>query len=254
MTTLDQPPTQPQQGSPTTAPAMSAPTAPDQQGLPPTGLQQQLNSLNQSYAQAQAAGVQGPAGPTNVALPPTQLGSTSLNELSRSMAQGYGLPIGRGTLVDDQGNFLQTPDQLAAASGGAITSGEAAAKMNFIADALAKRQQQQAQGRAVSALQTGLGQVQQRGRGSLATLQQGLYQQLSSLYANEEYEAADFSYFIQKEQLDIARQMEEKRLKQAEKSSRIGSILGGAQIGASIGGPIGALVGGAAGFAVSEWF
>lgn len=203
------------------------------QALPPTGLDQQLTSLNQSYAGIASAmggfdprreqmtgGLAADIGPGAS----TQLGSTNIQQLAQSLAQNYGLAIGRGNIVDAQGNFLVTPDQLASASGDTV--GEASAKMNYIAQAISRQQTEQKQQQGIAAIQTGLGQVQQRGRGSLASLQTGLYQDLADLYSNQEYEAADFSYFIQKEQMDMANELMRRQEKLAKKQSRSG-FLGG---------------------------
>jgi hypothetical protein len=203
--------------------------------LPPTGLQQQLASLQQrdaavssmsggidpqSFLQAQLGGGQS-------ALPePAAAGTTSLQQLGNQLATQYGLDLGRGDLFDASGNPMMTPEQLAAASGGQETMGTAAAKMNFIADALAKRQTEGAQEKAEATLQSGIGLVQSRARGSLATLQSGLYSQMANLYANQEYEAADFSYYIQREQNLIQQKLQRKAEKRAKKSARVGSIMG----------------------------
>ena len=214
-------------------------------GLPPTGLQQQLASLNQQYesvrnipkigfdprVQQLQQGQQELQGPGKV-------GQTSLGDLARSLAESYGLPLGRGSLVDDQGNFLMTPDQLAAASGGSETIGTAAAKMNYIAEAIGARQQERSFQQGVSAMQTGIGLVQERGRGSLANLQSGHYAQLGQMYANKEYESADFSYFIEKEKMDIAQDLMRRREELAKKQARMGMI--------------GGIVGGILGFATGN--
>ncbi len=254
--------------APLGAPTPAGPPTPGQetpaQGLPPTGIDQQLETLNQTYqAVSQIPGIgfdpnaQGAAN-NQTALPAVlapggqqPVGTTNVQQLSQQLAQQYGLAIGRGNLVDAQGNFLMTPQQLADASGD--TLGEAATKMNFIGQAISRQQNQAQQQKGIAAIQTGLGQVQQRGRGSLASLQTGLYQDLADLYSNQEYQAADFSYFIQKEQQDIAISLQRRAEKKAEKSSMLGNILGGASIGAAFG-PIGAAVGGVLGFAAGEWF
>jgi hypothetical protein len=218
--------------------------------------------LNQTYqAVSQAQGGFDPnaigAAQSQTALPAVlapggqqPVGTTNVQQLSQQLAQQYGLAIGRGNLVDAQGNFLMTPDQLAAASGDTV--GEAATKMNYIGQAIARQQNQAQQQKGIAAIQTGLGQVQERGRGSLASLQTGLYQDLASLYSNQEYQAADFSYFIQKEQQDIAIQLQLNQQKEAERGGVLGRVLGGAAAGAAFG-PWGALAGGALGFA-SKWF
>jgi hypothetical protein len=155
---------------------------------------------------------------------------TSLDQTARNLAQRYGLPIGNGRLVDDQGNFLYTPQQLADASGGAVTMGEAAAQMNYIGQALQRQQTEQANEQSLAALETGLGQVQSRGRGSLAGMMSGYYQDIANLYQHAvdrgDYESADFSYYIQKEQLDIQQDLIRRQEKLAKKQARFG-VLGG---------------------------
>lgn len=210
-----------------------------QQGLPPTGLQQQLNSLNNLYQNVQKANVVNPVSPDERMYygydvrqhqfdtagdqgldAQLDVGRTSLDSMARNMAQRYGMPIGRGRLVDESGNFLYTPQQIADASGGAMTLGEAAANMNYISQAITKRQNEQQQKLGIAAMQTGLGQVQSRGRGSMASMQSGYYQGIADLYANQEYEAADFSYFIQKEQLEIQQELQRRYEKMVKKQAR----------------------------------
>lgn len=222
------------------SPAQQAPAAQQQQqGLPPTGLQQQLQSLNSYYSQVQQAG-QGSKGFGGVGFNVRQqqfgtaqaqedqgalqddgeLGSSSLDAMARNLAQRYGMPIGRGRLVDEYGNFLVTPQQMADASGGAVTMGEAAAQMNYISSAIARRQNEEQQQKGIAAIQTGLGQVQSRGRGSLASMMSGYYQDMADLYSNQEYEAADFSYYIQREQLDIQQELQRRQEKLAKKQGQ----------------------------------
>ena len=208
------------------------------QGLPPTGLQQQLASLNQFYGQVQNARSPGMLGGA-IGFNPRQqqfaaaqaagggeleqspeIGSTSLDAMARNLAQRYGMPIGRGRIVDDMGNFLMTPQQIADASGGSTTLGEAAAQMNYIGQAIARQQNEQQQQKGIAALQTGMGLVQSRGRGSMAAMMSGYYQDIADMYANQEYEAADFSYYIQKEQLDIQQELQRRAEKLAKKQAR----------------------------------
>jgi hypothetical protein len=223
------------------APQQQAPASQQsQQGLPPTGLQQQMNSLNQFYSQVQGAG-QGTPGMGGLGFnvrgrqfataqlqedqgqlqqDEGQIGSSSIDQMARNLAQRYGMPIGRGRLVDDQGNFLMTPQQRADASGGSVTLGEAAAQMNYIGQAISRRQNEEQQQKGISALQAGMGQVQSRGRGSLASMMSGYYEGIADLYANQEYEAADFSYYIQKEQLDVQAELQRRAEKLARKQAR----------------------------------
>lgn len=226
------------------------------QGLPPTGLQQQLASLNSYYSNVQNARLpgQGPMGGGgnigfNVrqsqfnasqamegqgSLPNDQFGSSSLDAMARNLAQRYGMPIGRGRLVDEYGNFLMTPQQMADASGGSVTLGEAATQMNYISQAISRRQNEEQQQKGISALQAGLGQVQSRGRGSLASMMSGYYQDIADMYANQEYEAADFSFYIQKEQLDIQAELQRRAEKLAKKQARTQFVAGVALTAAGV--------------------
>lgn len=225
--------------------------------LPPTGLQQQAAGMRnqpqqgQQGQQAMQAGLGGGGAP---AAPPSPgYGATSLTALARKMATSYGLPMGREDLVDAQGNFMQTPDQIAAASGGRETSGSAAAKFNLIADAIQRQQQQGQMQKSEAALQAGIGLVNQRGRGSLASLQQGYYQGLSNLYQSQQYQAADFSYFIQAERIQQAQDMLNKQLKMQKKGA-LGGALGGIA-GMIFGGPGGGAIGSSVGSQIgSNWF
>lgn len=222
------------------------------QGLPPTGLQQQLNSLReqyQAYRTARAPGLgsvgvdvnrnagqnqqslrsglvgQAPQGQTAQATneqQPMPAGQTSLQSLAQRLAGSYGLAIGRDQLVDAAGNFNFTPDQLAKASGGAETMGTAAAKLNYIASAIQRQQTQDAMKKSEAALQAGLGVTSKRSRGSAVEQQQQFYSGLANLYQNQDYEAADFSYFIQKEQMDIQAEILRKVEKLQKKKARAG--------------------------------
>lgn len=207
-----------------------APLAPGQNpsmgtvpGLPPTALQMQMASLNDSYAQAQQGGgmqafgagyqtggplmVEGAGGTGD--LGQGQFARTSLQDMAERLAKGYGLQFGRGSLVDTEGNFLQTPDQLAGAGGEMDTI---AAQMNRIAQAINDRQVEMQQNKATAALQAGAGQIQQRGRGSLAAMQSNFYQSMAANYTNPNLlpEQADFSYWIQKAGFNEADQNREK--------------------------------------------
>ncbi len=267
MTTLDQPSQQTgaeqpgQQAVQAPVPPGKPPAMTNVPSLPPTALSMQMESLNQQYAAARDPGSQidpggfGGAGapggapggivgqPAPGAPEPDRFAQSSLRDLAEKMAKGYGLEFGRGSLVDAQGNFLTTPDQLAGQQGNV---GDTAAQMNYIAQAITREQNQRQQQKGIAAIQTGMGLVQSRGRGSLAAMQSGFYQDLADLYSNQEFESADFSYFIQKEQMDNALELERMRLKQAEKGSFLSGILGGAGVGSAFG-PIGAIVGGAIG-------
>jgi hypothetical protein len=253
MTSTQVPPQQQQQaGMP------GAPAAPQQQGLPPTGLEQQLAGLKERYNQARNARIQGlgavgvdvnagaaqrqqslrgramsqvpQAGQAMQAQQqgpaPDQRGATSLQALANRLAQSYGLAVGRDQLVDAAGNFMFTPDQIANSSGGAETQGTAAAKMNYIASALQRQQTQQSMQKSEAALQAGLGLATQRRSGSMIEQQSQFYQGLANLYQNQDYEAADFSYFIQKEALDLEMEIMRKAERLQKKKAR-GAFWGG---------------------------
>lgn len=213
------------------------------QGLPPTGIDQQLATLNQQQI-GPAAGMPADQGGS--------IGSNNIQQLSRTLAQSYGLPIGKGNIVDENGNFLVTPQQLAQQSGQSV--GDVAASMNMVSQALNRKQNEQRQDQGRAALETGLGMVQSRGRGSLAAMQSGFYQGLADMYSNQEYEAADFSYWIQKEKDDAAAAIQQQELKASKKNDLIGGALSGASIGSTFG-PWGAAIGGGLGLlGASDWF
>lgn len=216
-----------------------------QQGsLPPTGVQAQMNSLNNLYSQTQQQqGVgydprlqqfaQAQAQPGGSGLQSQGGGAgmgTSLDQTARNLAQRYGLPIGNGRLVDENGNFLYNPQQMADASGGQVTMGEAEALMNHIGQALTQQREGQAREQSLAALQTGLGQVQSRGRGSLAGMMSGYYRDIANMYQQAitrgDYETADFNYYIEKEQLEIQQELQRREEKLAKKQARFG-MLGG---------------------------
>lgn len=213
---------------------------PAAQGLPPTGLQQQMASLNQYYSNVGAAGsdvqgmgglgfsvrqrgfgtAQAQEGQGALAGDTGEIGSSSLDQMARNLAQRWGMPIGKGRLVDEQGNFLMSPQQIADASGGRVTLGEASAQMNYISQALSRRQNEEQQQKGIATMQAGLGLVQSRGRGSMAAMMSGYYEGIADLYANQEYEAADFSYYIQKEKMDIETELQRRAEKLAKKQAR----------------------------------
>lgn len=154
-------------------------------------------------------------------------GGTNLNQMARSLAEDYGLPIGRGDLVDEYGNFKVTPDQLAAASGGSETLGSAAVKMNYISDAIARKTNEDRKQAGIQTMQMGLGQLSSRARGSLAQVQSGMYQALAQQYqASADYEGADFSYYILKEKQDIEAELQRRQEKQLKRQARTNTIMG----------------------------
>jgi hypothetical protein len=205
-------------------------------GLPPTALAMQMQSLNDEYARAQGAdggmqamgmqaGALGGAGkPVNA-----DYARSSLQDMAERLAKGYGLQFGRGSLVDEFGQFQQTPDQLAA--GGDVSN--TAASMNQISEVMNQRRIEQQQNKATASLQAGAGLLQQGGRGSLAALQSGFYQAMAQNYTNPNLlpEQQDFNYWIARDQLDEARADEIERLKAEEKksASTISFNLGGSQ-------------------------
>jgi hypothetical protein len=137
--------------------------------------------------------------------------------------------------------------------------GTAAAKMNYIADAIQRQQQQAELQKSEAALATGAGLVGKRGRGSLAMLQEGTYNNIAQLYQNQQHKAADFSYFIEKEKLDLQQQILARQEKLAKKQARgqfitgLGMVATGiltGNAGLAVGG--GAQAGGSAGS--TGWF
>src|SRR6185369_17623356 len=127
--------------------------------LPATGLQQQAAAIaGNNQGLQQPSPQQGMLPPSNVTRP----GQTNLNDLAENLARNYGIQLGANPLVDEQGNFNRMP-----------SSGQEAVGFQFISQAIADEQNRRQNTKAESALQTGLGQVQKRGRGSLATLQSG---------------------------------------------------------------------------------
>lgn len=234
MTTLDQPSQQTGAEQPGKQ-AVQAPVPPGKPpamtnvpGLPPTALSMQMSSLNEQYAAARDPGSMvdpqgfggagpGPGGivgqPAPGAPEPERFAQSSLQDLAEKMAKGYGLNFGRGSLVDAQGNFLTTPDQLAGQTG---DQGDVAAQMNYIAQAINDQKIQMQARSAEAALQTGLGEVQRRGRGSLAALQSNFYQNMAAVYTDPNLlpEQQDFSFWIQKEQMDEASSIRDKENKE----------------------------------------
>lgn len=158
--------------------------------------------------------------------PQLPMGQTSLQALAQRLATSYGLAIGRDQLVDAQGNFNFTPDQLAKAAGGSETMGTAAAKLNYIASALQRHQTQGNLNKSEAALQAGLGLTGKRRSGSMIEQQGQYYMGLANLYQAQDYEAADFSYFIQKEQMDLQAEILRKAEKLQKKKAR-GQFWGG---------------------------
>jgi hypothetical protein len=216
-----------QQQGPQMGSIMEALMGRQQQQQEGTGLTTGSLSLATAMTPTQAMGGGGLFGtPTGQPLqpeapkPPT--GGSSIQELAQYLADSYGIPMGRQQLVDEMGNFTRMP-----------TDAAEAARFNYIAKAVADARNRQQQAKSVAALQTEAGLVQKRGRGSLATLQAGTYRALAAQYNEMQYEADDFSYFIQEEFLRRQEEMVRKAEKLAKKRRR-GSMWGGIA-GAAIG-------------------
>ena len=192
------------------------------QPLPATGIAQQAST----YALSQRNQFSGGA------LPGPGAGGGddgSYSAIAARFAQSLGIPLGRNQqIVDEQGNFLMTPDQIAEASGGSISEGEAAARFNYLSSAIANEQRRRADRQSIASLETGIGLVQNNARGSLATLQSGLYERLSANYQDQarNIEQTDFSYFIQREQLEYARAIARDVARAARRGAAIGGVLG----------------------------
>lgn len=225
MTSLD---TQSQQGQaeqeqPGTAQAQAplqvgqSPSTGTVPGLPPTALSMQMQSMNAQYQQQQQQAQQGgmqamgagyqTGGPLWIegsqpgALGAGEYGRSSLSDMAERLAKSYGLDFGRGSLVDAEGNFTMTPDQLAGEGGDLAGTAE---KMNQIAGLINDRRVDAQQNKATAALQAGMGQIQQRGRGSLAAMQSNFYQSMARNYTDPNLlpEQQDFQFWIQRGQLE----------------------------------------------------
>lgn len=194
-------------------------------GLPPTALSMQMQSANEQIEQQRmfastqdtgpvgAPGAGGTPGAPQTTQPPIpgqpqpgNFGQSSLRDLAEQLATGYGLNFSRGSLVDAQGNFTMTPDQLMAQQGAGGDLSDTAAQMNYIAQAINDQRVQMQQDKATASLQAGAGLLQKRGRGSLAALQSNFYQAMAANYTNPNLlpEQQDFSYWIQKDQMEEA--------------------------------------------------
>lgn len=172
----------------------------------------QMRSMDQQYQQQQQqqqGGMQGAnmgagtGGPLGLKGRGGGHGQQGLQDMAEQMARGYGLNFSRGSLVDAQGNFMMSPDQLAGAGG---KMDVIAADMNRIAQAINDRQVEMQQDKATAALQAGAGLIQARGRGSLAALQSNFYQAMAQNYTDPNLlpEQQDFSFWIQKAGFDEA--------------------------------------------------
>lgn len=155
---------------------------------------------------------------------------SSLDQMARDLADRYGLPLPRGQMVDENGTLLVTPDQVAAQSGGALTPGEAAIKMQFIENAITQQQNRRQQELGRGAISAGMQMVADRGRGSLAMMQSGFYQDLADLYSNQIEEAEDFSGVIQMEAMNIQAELQARAERLFRKQGRMMAIMGIANI------------------------
>lgn len=161
-------------------------------------------------------------------------GSTNLSDLANYLGRAYGINIGGKGLVDEQGTFLQTP-----------RNADEAAKFNLISQRIADEQTRGYENKAVAALQSETGLLQNRQAGSLARVQAGTYRQLAKTYSETEVTPSNFNYWIQKEMFDKTMAFQEKLFKQAKKSARYAAIgtAVGAVAGFAFGGPIGGMAG-----------
>lgn len=236
--------------------------------LPPTGIQQQVSSINQQQqkgklAQAAVTQIGGQQQTAQAQIPPvpgddytaTPIGTTSLERLTSSLASQYGLDVGGGSIVDEMGNITLDPKAYAEEQGMGVI--DVAQKMSYMSQSLADYQNRQAQQKSIAALQSGLGQVRSRGRGSLAAMQSGFYQQMSQVYSDPNMlsQAQDFSYYVLDEMQSRELAMREREMKK-QKTGIIGGILGavGAVVGAIYGGGAGAAAGASAGMAIGGAF
>lgn len=104
--------------------------------------------------------------------------------------------------------------------------GMAAAKMNYISQAIANQQNREQQTKAIAAVSQGYGLVQSRARCSLAAMQSPFLQDIADLYANQEHEAADFTFFIEEERMRIQQELSRRADKRAKKQARANTIVG----------------------------
>lgn len=200
-------------------------------GLTTGGLMQaqaQMASAQQGLDQ------QGGAGTVSIGQPQGSPSGTKLQQIAQQMADNYGLQTGGKPIVDASGNMNYMPQ-----------NADQAVAMQAISQAVANEQTRAAQNRAVAAIQAGFGQFSKRGPGSLMVLQSGLYENLANMYANEEYHAADFGYFIEKEAQERQAALLRQQKKEADRKGNLSGILGvaGAVVGFKFGGLAGAQAG-----------
>jgi hypothetical protein len=234
-----------QEGAKDPVSAWQSPAQTTTPGLPPTALSMQMTSLNDQYEQQRQSaeaeltsggplmfdqGAQQGLHAAPGAPKTTEYGHQGLQDMAEQLARSYGLDFSRGSLIDAQGNFQMTPDQMA---GGSDDVGGIAANMTYVAQAINDWQVDQQQNKATAALQAGMGQIQQRGRGSLAAMQSNFYQQMAANYTDPNLlpEQADFSYWIQKAGFDEAA---ETRAKEEAESGLTGGGGSGSGSGADM--------------------
>jgi len=214
--------------------------------------QQQMSSMEQRYSQLTGQNYRWQEdsetahGPGVPPLAQAAQSASGMQQMGNQLAERYGIG-GRAPLVDAAGNFNRTPQ-----------SAEEGVKFQYIADALANYQAQQAQNRAEATQAAGIGLVQQRGRGSLALLQQGAYQSLAGTIERDKERinnmAPDFSAFIEMEMQNRAEEFQREVMRFQKKQSKyamIGGIVGmvgggllGGVGGAGAGMQLGSAVGG----------
>lgn len=235
---------------------MSDPTREGLAQMPGTGVQQQMQAVNQYYDVIRGSHMgfdpqtygnnresTGGVRPELANMAPgteergVTAGGNNIQGIANRLAQSYGLAVGRGQIVDERGNFLITPEQLAGASGGAETAATAAVKMQQMATALYNEQRRESQKRAQASAGAAAALAGQRGPGSLLQQQSGALQNLSQVYQAEDYEMYDFSGSIAVEQMNIAQELFKRQEKWMKKKAR----------GQFVGGIIQTLVGAAAG-------
>lgn len=198
------------------------------------GQQQRLSQIEERYGIQHQSAAETAMG---AGVPPLEAarqgGAEGVSQLGQQLAERYGV-AGRAPLIDQAGNFTREP-----------AGADEAAKFQYIALALANFQAQQKEQQAQAARAAGIGLVQQRGRGSLATLTSGGYESLAGGYERQVERVTsmqpDFSYYIEKEMLERQEAIVEKQLKMQKKQGKYGFIGGilGAGIGLLAGGPAG---------------
>lgn len=211
-----------------------------------TGLAQQVQARLGGQTQMLGGGQPGAIPQAPAGAPQRPYGQTNLTDMANYLAGSYGIQLGRQPLVDERGNFMRMPQ-----------NADEAVKFQFISQALADEKNKRAQQRSVSAIQAGIGAGRGRARGGLQQLMSGQYEALAQTYGREQHRGADFSYFVQKEQLEkldaITRRME-KLAKKRARGAMIGGLIGAVAgtfvapgVGTAAGYQIGAGVGGGAG-------